>query len=213
VDRRPASRSGCLLGAGQRSSRFKIRAMTDQRSGVSPPARCMRHTAMKRRGAAPESSRPAMRCPTRRKFRGQQDLRDSGDSPAANIFVFKDRGVECGAEEGRGVRTFALMPERVRLWAKRFGRSADRLGPPRQRTARERFCPGFRQIVQRAVFRSKQSGRDQLDLKPDFLAAAHADMTENQQSACASSRSAAVRDMIETGLQQLKSELQTTAAG
>jgi flagellar hook-length control protein FliK len=69
----------------------------------------------------------------------------------------------------------------------------------------------FDQIVQRAVLQVKNEQSEiKIDLKPDFLGNVRMQIvTENQQvSVRILTEAPAVRDMIETGLQQLRSELQ-----
>lgn len=69
----------------------------------------------------------------------------------------------------------------------------------------------FDQIVQRAVVQVRNDQSEiKIDLKPDFLGNVRMQiMTENQQvSVRITTEFPAVRDMIEAGLQQLKSELQ-----
>jgi flagellar hook-length control protein FliK len=70
----------------------------------------------------------------------------------------------------------------------------------------------FDQIVQRAAVQlSSDQGEINIDLKPDFLGRVRMQiLTENQQvTVRIVTELAAVRDMIETGLNQLKSELQS----
>jgi hypothetical protein len=70
----------------------------------------------------------------------------------------------------------------------------------------------FDQIVQRAAVQLKNDqGEINIDLKPDFLGRVRMQiLTENQQvSVRIVTELSAVRDMIETGLNQLKSELQS----
>jgi hypothetical protein len=70
----------------------------------------------------------------------------------------------------------------------------------------------FEQIVQRAAVQLKNDqGEISIDLKPDFLGRVRMQiLTENQQvSVRIVAELSAVRDMIETGLHQLKSELQS----
>jgi flagellar hook-length control protein FliK len=70
----------------------------------------------------------------------------------------------------------------------------------------------FDQIVQRAAVQLKNDqGEIQIDLKPDFLGRVRMQIqTENQQvTVRIVTELAGVRDMIETGLNQLKSELQS----
>ena len=70
----------------------------------------------------------------------------------------------------------------------------------------------FDQIVQRAVLQVKNEQSEiKIDLKPEFLGNVRMQIvTENQQvSVRILTEAPAVRDMIETGLQQLRSELQS----
>jgi flagellar hook-length control protein FliK len=70
----------------------------------------------------------------------------------------------------------------------------------------------FDQIVQRAAVQLKnEQGEINIDLKPDFLGRVRMQiLTENQQvTVRIVTELAAVRDMIENGLNQLKSELQS----
>ena len=185
------------------------------------------HAAHRHEGArgsvAPESSRPADAMPdgAGKVLEGQQDLpADSGDFRQAGedlLFSKTPAALDAAPEEGAAAsERFALMPREPRpsLGAEgASGRSADAAAALRDKeTAPGTVRSGvFDQIVQRAVV---QVGNDQgeinIDLKPDFLGRVRMQiMTENQQvSVRILTDLPAVRDMIETGLQQLKSELQ-----
>jgi hypothetical protein len=153
---------------------------------------------------------------------GRQDPpADSGSfRQAAEELLFSKApaALDAASEEGMTPsERFALTPREVRPSAGAqdgSGRSAEAAAALRGKEA----LPGavrsgvFDQIVQRAVVQvGNDRGEINIDLKPDFLGRVRMQiMAENQQvSVRILTELPAVRDLIETGLQQLKSELQS----
>jgi hypothetical protein len=176
-----------------------------------------------RGSAASESSRlaEAMSDDAGKVIEGRQDPpADSGDfRQAAEEFLFSKTpaALDAAPEEGAAVsERFSLTPREPHPSPGAEGgsaRSADAAAALRDKeTATGTVRSGvFDQIVQRAVVQvGNDHGEINIDLKPDFLGRVRMQiMTDNQQvSVRILTELPAVRDMIETGLQQLKSELQ-----
>jgi flagellar hook-length control protein FliK len=172
---------------------------------------------------APESSRLADAISDRagKVLESQQEPpADSGDfRQAAEEFLFSKTpaALDAAPEEGAAVsERFSLTPREPRPSPAAEGgstRSADAAAALRDKeTATGTVRSGvFDQIVQRAVVQvGNDHGEINIDLKPDFLGRVRMQIvTDNQQvSVRILTELPAVRDMIETGLQQLKSELQ-----
>jgi hypothetical protein len=172
----------------------------------------------------PESSRPA-EVPSdgvRKVAEGGQDPpADSGDfrQAAEDLPFFKaPAALEAAPEKGDAItERFALTPREARplLGSENHsGRSADAAATLREReTAAGSLRNGvFDQIVQRAVVQvANERGEIRIDLKPEFLGRVRMQiLAENQQlSVRILTELPAARDLIETGLQQLRSDLQS----
>jgi flagellar hook-length control protein FliK len=153
---------------------------------------------------------------------GRQDPpADSGDfRQAAEDLPFSKApaALEAAPEKGDAItERFALTPREARplLGSENHsGRSADAAATLREReTAAGSLRYGvFDQIVQRAVVQvANERGEIRIDLKPEFLGRVRMQiLAENQQlSVRILTELPAARDLIETGLQQLRSDLQS----
>ena len=227
-DGRPAIAPGDACAAPDRAAAaFKPRvheldSMAAGASASGAERAAHRHEGA-RGSAAPESSRlaEAMSDDAGKVLEGRQyPPADSGDfRQAAEDLLFSKTpaALDAAPEEGAAVsERFSLTPREPHPSPGAEGasaRSADAAAALRDKeTATGTVRSGvFDQIVQRAVVQvGNDHGEINIDLKPDFLGRVRMQiMTENQQvSVRILTELPAVRDMIETGLQQLKSELQ-----
>ena len=127
---------------------------------------------------------------------GGADAEAEGETPAADA-------PDTAAPDPRLARQPDTGPERAA--------EAVAAGKEREPAAGAHRTGLFDQIVQRAVVQVRNDQSEvKIDLKPDFLGNVRMQiLTENQQvSVRITTEFPAVRDMIEAGLQQLKSELQ-----
>jgi flagellar hook-length control protein FliK len=119
-----------------------------------------------------------------------------------------------GDEESSGVPRFELPVREARGQAAPDSALPRTDGPQaagRQGTAETLRTGVFEQIVQRAAVQVKNhAGEVSIELKPEFLGQVRMQITsENHQvTVRITTEHAAVRDMIESGLQQLKADLQ-----
>jgi len=146
---------------------------------------------------------------------------DPGDSraPAQDSPSSKDGAAAENGAEARSASTnrfeMALREARPELLAENKpeqGSNAAAEAKTREGSAGALRSSVFDQIVQRAIVQVKNaSGEIRIDLKPDFLGQVRMEIvTENQQvTVRILTERPVVRDMIETNLHQLKSELQS----
>jgi hypothetical protein len=143
----------------------------------------------------------------------------SGDrSSTGDRMLSKDLGGADAAADGETQAADAADrsvpdPRLTRLPETGPGRAAEAVaaGKEKEGAAGAHRTGLFDQIVQRAVVQVRNDQSEvKIDLKPDFLGNVRMQiLTENQQvSVRITTEFPAVRDMIEAGLQQLKSELQ-----
>jgi flagellar hook-length control protein FliK len=152
-------------------------------------------------------------------IRGDQNADRSGSRESAtDRSLWKElSGADAAPDNGTSADSFEITapadPRLTRLHDTGPERTADAVatGKEKEPAAGSARTGVFDQIVQRTVVQLRNDQSEiKIDLKPDFLGNVRMQIvTENQQvSVRITTEFPAVRDMIEAGLQQLKSELQ-----
>lgn len=212
-------------GPAERAARLSASpAATDAAAGDASPLRTSAHPEAARNGVAPEPFRQAgaevmgrvAATETRREPSAESgDFRQASDDARYSKMQAAASPAAGEAEGSADVSTLADRGTQSAPVAERVLEKAAESAPAlrdKEAMAGTGRAGIFDQMVQRAAVQLRSGqGEINIDLKPDFLGRVRMQiLTENQQVAVRIvTELAAVRDMIETGLNQLKSELQS----